>query len=207
LSLIELKQEDGKNLKEFLSNVENGTYQDISLLNIGTNDDFSDDKNQIIELVCDELNTRFVKTEKEPVIHSATEVLDFSNWPVSVEPEELATFGNKSLNILIDHFHVNLERSGMDNDHVQEEWTDFKTYIKRHGATCSFEKLFLLPELRDRFQNLLLLFEILLSFPLSSAACERGFSAMKRIKSDWRSSLGPDMLRMQCISVLKAQLF
>ena len=41
-----------------------------------------------------------------------------------------------------------------------------------------------------------MLIEILLVLPISSAACERGFSCMKRVKSDWRSSLAPSMLRM-----------
>ena len=38
-------------------------------------------------------------------------------------------------------------------------------------------------------QNLLHLAEIMLVIPISSAQCERGFSAQKRIKSDVRSSL------------------
>ena len=31
-------------------------------------------------------------------------------------------------------------------------------------------------------------------FPISNAKVERGFSAMRRIKTDWRSSLGEDTL-------------
>ena len=38
-------------------------------------------------------------------------------------------------------------------------------------------------------QNLLQMAEIMLVIPISSAQCERGFSALKRIKSDVRSSL------------------
>ena len=44
--------------------------------------------------------------------------------------------------------------------------------------------------------NLATLFKVVLSLPLSTASCERGFSAMKRIKSDWRSSLATSTLSM-----------
>ena len=46
----------------------------------------------------------------------------------------------------------------------------------------------------DRFCNILMLVEILLILPLSTACCERGFSHMGKIKSDWRSCLSVDML-------------
>ena len=38
------------------------------------------------------------------------------------------------------------------------------------------------------------LVNILLIFPISNAKVERGFSAMRRIKNDWRSSLGESTL-------------
>ena len=41
----------------------------------------------------------------------------------------------------------------------------------------------------QRFKNILMLIETVLVLPISSAICERGFSAVKRIKSDWRSNL------------------
>ncbi|KAL7390330.1 hypothetical protein ABVT39_019076 [Epinephelus coioides] len=50
------------------------------------------------------------------------------------------------------------------------------------------------PERLQSFPNLLMVVEIILVLPLSTAACERGFSAMKRVKTDWRSNLSVDML-------------
>ena len=37
-------------------------------------------------------------------------------------------------------------------------------------------------------KNVLMLVEVILILPMSTACCERGFSAMKRVKSDWRRS-------------------
>ena len=44
-------------------------------------------------------------------------------------------------------------------------------------------------DLRKKFPCLGLLVEIYLAMAISTAVCERGFSCMKRVKSDWRSSL------------------
>ena len=51
-----------------------------------------------------------------------------------------------------------------------------------------------LRNLNDRFCNILMLVEILLVLPLSTSCCERGFSLMGKIKSDWRSCLSVDIL-------------
>ncbi|KAG1676292.1 Zinc finger protein 862 [Nymphon striatum] len=47
---------------------------------------------------------------------------------------------------------------------------------------------------RARFPNMSLIGELVLVLPLNTACCERGFSQMKIIKSDWRSSLTPKTL-------------
>ena len=47
---------------------------------------------------------------------------------------------------------------------------------------------------RNRFPNVLMLVEITLILPLSTACCERGFSVMGKIKSDWRSCLSVEVL-------------
>lgn len=52
-----------------------------------------------------------------------------------------------------------------------------------------YQILILKQPYRDEMQNILHLVQILLVLPISSANCERAFSAQKRIKSDVRSSL------------------
>ena len=42
---------------------------------------------------------------------------------------------------------------------------------------------------RSKFPNFVHLIEILLLFPVSNATVARGFSAMRRMKTDWRSRL------------------
>ena len=48
----------------------------------------------------------------------------------------------------------------------------------------------LLPaDLQNKFRCLGVLVEVYLTMAVSTAVCERGFSCMKRVQSDWRSSL------------------
>lgn len=47
----------------------------------------------------------------------------------------------------------------------------------------------------QRFPNFLYLLDIVITLPMSTAVCERGFSTMKRVKSDWRANLTTEMLR------------
>ena len=47
---------------------------------------------------------------------------------------------------------------------------------------------------KEQVPNHATLVELLLVFPVSNATVERGFSAMKRIKSDWRNRLNEETL-------------
>ena len=48
---------------------------------------------------------------------------------------------------------------------------------------------YLLP-MKEGFEDLILYFKMVLVFPVTSASCERSFSALRRIKSYFRSSMG-----------------
>ena len=52
----------------------------------------------------------------------------------------------------------------------------------------------MLTEHEQDYPNVLMLVELVLILPMSTACCERGFSAMKREKNDWRSSLSSTSL-------------
>lgn len=58
----------------------------------------------------------------------------------------------------------------------------------QHKATNDIYSV-LFKKHKDDFPNFLLIAEIVLTWPLSTAACERGFSSMNRTKTIQRSSL------------------
>ena len=53
-------------------------------------------------------------------------------------------------------------------------------------------------DFEEQFHNILMLVEIIhvLILPLATANVERGFSAMKRVKNDWRSCIETDILNI-----------
>ena len=95
---------------------------------------------------------------------------------------------------LVDHFRPLLERNGVSVAGVAADWLSFRGYCE--GAIQCKEDAWqlLLIHYRTQFPNLAHLVEILLVFPVSNAKAERGFSAMRRIKTDWRSRLAEDTL-------------
>lgn len=183
LSLIELQHVDGPKLSMFLQAVENNSYKSVNLKQIQDNEAYRNSKEDIVEIVTDTLATMFGESEKYEVIKAATVILGIQDYPKDLD--SLATYGNDELKI--------------DITEIQNEWKDLKAYLYRHRPSQS--QLF--TQVKDRFKNVLQIFEICLVFPLSSSACERGFSAMKRIKNDWRSTLKPDRLRMLMYIVIE----
>ena len=85
-----------------------------------------------------------------------------------------------------------------------EEWGDLKVHIASKPLNRRnpeiWDEVFL--EEEERHQNILKLLTVLIVLPMSTAVVERGFSAMKRIKSDWRANLKPPQLsKLMFISI------
>jgi len=76
---------------------------------------------------------------------------------------------------------------------ITAEWTSLKTsFYNKNDWEKKLEKVTWMElnrEFRDMCPNVLSLVDLVLTLPASTSECERGFSSMKQIKSDWRSSL------------------
>ena len=83
----------------------------------------------------------------------------------------------------------------------------FQAHVKQlaKGRHWSMVEMFqhIIVGKKPMFPGLSQLMEIYLVLPMSTAVCERGFSAMKRIKSDWRSSLNSAQLKRLMSVVLE----
>lgn len=49
---------------------------------------------------------------------------------------------------------------------------------------------------RNNYSNIMKVIHLTSVYPMANASCERGFSTMKRVKSDWRCTLGNDTMDM-----------
>lgn len=154
-------------------------------------------KEKRINGFCDYVTTRFGSLD-DGVFKAAATMFDLSNWPEDIT--DLATFGLADLETFVSHFKGILEACE-DFRSIQEakrEWIDLKV-VHRHFRHLQSQVLWqrLLQGAIGRpeqFPHMQMIAEILLVFPMSTSCCERGFSCMKRIKSDWRGSLSNQML-------------
>ena len=79
------------------------------------------------------------------------------------------------------------------------EWMALKTFVRRLPRdqwSTLWRDLLTDPLLRATYSNFRHIVEIVLVIPMATASVERGFSTMKRVKTDWRSCLDIPMLRM-----------
>jgi len=114
-------------------------------------------------------------------------ILSVPLWPTG--KPDFETYGNSEVSLLVNHFKVLLEMNGVSLNAVLTEWNAFKHYVGHNIQGNPDVWSLLLTRYRSQFDNFAHLIEILLLFPVSNATVERGFSAMKRIKTDWRSRL------------------
>ena len=99
----------------------------------------------------------------------------------------------------VQHFRPALERNDFDFAAEAGEWSALKACATANNFR-PLDPLILCQRMftafKDQFPNILMLVEIILILPLATATVERGFSAMKRVKNDWRSCLDTDILNM-----------
>ena len=111
-------------------------------------------------------------------------------------------FGDEEVDALADHF-----KPGLEN--LIEEWTSLKSDVyssakwEKDLATLTWADMNRL--YGKKYHNILSLMDLILSLPVSTAECERGFSWLKRTKTDWRANLGATSLNdLMCCALESA---
>ena len=107
-------------------------------------------------------------------------------------------FGDTEVETLVDHFRPVLETNGIHAEKVMDQWTVLKSLMYQEPQFLSHPHVSW-ATVNRRHQHccpdLLAVIYLVLSLPASTADCDRGFSTMKMVKSDWRSSLLSDTVR------------
>lgn len=187
----------GTHLQECLGAIGDGNeYQGVTIKR-GANDlaQFNDaSKPRIINCIIRYLEQRFQSIQGADPTLQAMCVFDTSLWPD--DRATLATYGEDKIRIIVDHFRLLLEKNNFDFAAVYGEWSGLKVCIANNyfhlTSKALWKRVFI--HYSDRFPNVLMLVHILLILPLSTACCERGFSVMGKVKSDWRSCLSVKIL-------------
>ena len=122
---------------------------------------------QFYQALCDSIIARLLP-DKEREISNAVEILNVANWPTELSPE----FGEQEVKFLCDKF-------GLSFSNLKNDFRDYKD----GGGEQRAVKI-----------NLRQLFNCIATVPISTAACERGFSRMNIICTSLRSQLSPENL-------------
>ena len=101
------------------------------------------------------------------------------NMPPMHEEGALAAHAVQEVKDLANHFSDLLHRMGCDDDMLIPEWAALTVKLSRMPAQMSaedkFARIFNDPLQHKKLQNIMMLVEIILVIPVSSAVCERGF--------------------------------
>lgn len=199
LELVQLRQGPGPQLQSFLNDLTiNGqecSYRTTTLQYYDTNKDYTD-MQSVVDTVQERINGRLESpTDPTRGILQANRIFDLKEWPQN--RQDLSGFGNDQLQVLVDHFEDFLENMHCQRNQILQEWTLAKANLGNRLLNRQAQDLSICSLFRGNnvgFKNLLMLIEIILVIPVSGAVCERGFSCVKRIKSDWRSRLISQMM-------------
>lgn len=207
LARLERKNlEDLPTVKRFLDKVEKRDgkffYQNVALPNFNDAQESAKvSKRVLLGKIKEAMHTRMEAAENKYVLMAAT-ILNCEGWERKNEDgEEDVEFADNYVSALFDHFREPLLKAGLDValNSLLEQWHDLVTYTKRYLDPSRthylrvWKKIFD-SSLRDRWNMVLLLVELLLSIPISNAKVERMFSLMNHVKTDFRASLTENTL-------------
>ena len=101
--------------------------------------------------------------------------------------EDFFTYGDNDIDILACHFNQTI-----DKEALVLKWIGFKEMLANQFTQLSSSEVMqylVQEEIALLYPELAKLANIGLVIPISTATCERGFSAMKRIKTELRNTL------------------
>jgi hypothetical protein len=155
-------------------------------------------KNAILTSINNSLQERFENAlEEEPF--TACHVFDPKNWP---DNDELPMYGQQEVAFLFEHFEPILTRAGVDLQSAGREWEELKLLVAIRLRAIyngvhplhTWKRVSSDDRARQEYTNILKIIHLTAVYLLSTDVCERGFSTMNRIKSDWRANLEVETL-------------
>ena len=153
--------------------------------NIEEISNYGSSQEHLINLIIDSISKRIEFDETKEILKAGRKL--FSPERPS-NRSELSVFGRDYLQLVLEHFMDALQKAECDVEAVLDrEWLAFKHYVNTRRN--NWHQVFVDPELTKRFSNINKVAEIFIVLPMSTSVCERGFSALKRVKTDWRNKL------------------
>ena len=152
---------------------------------------------RMITGVIDYLDSRFRDFEREPV-SLMVKLFSLKKWPSTFRgSKELRSWGKIELEKLFDIYAEHGFLPKEDKNNVMKNWPSFRETIRQLKTPLRKDiEVFtdILLQNEEEFKALLPILEIMLTISVSTASCERGFSAMNRQKTSLRTRLKAETL-------------
>ena len=152
---------------------------------------FEQSKEVIISDAKQFLASRF-QDFSSPILKPCVVISNQTSWPR--DRIDLGLYGEQELVTVAQHFQDVLSSNGFDLDLAKDQWLSLKLYSCDHRHKTSpaefWVEVFTKVHPDDcNLSRVLMVIEICLAVAVSSCCCERGFSRMGRLKSEYRNSL------------------
>ena len=179
IKLKVLKQLNGKSFSEYTTSAETQPSDTQKAALFG-----------FVDQVVTFLQKRFDFLNKEPF--SSFQIFDYRDH-LSSNDENFPAHGNNKISSLCQHFADILGNDCMQK--IVEEWPEMKLLLTKKKRRAPFETFCsLMADTPDSFQNIMMLVRLMFTMSPSTAAGERGFSAMNTIKNIRRVRMEDDTL-------------
>ena len=194
MKLMNLKQHMGKHSKEFYENLTANKQfgnQRIQLKGAAPAE-YKEDNHikTLLENAISYIQSRFENFKEAPLVYF--KIFNFKFWPQ--QQEQLAVFGGDHVQCIVDHYKEQLSEEECNK--IPQEWVALKSYVAHFRGSPLLEVYGeLLRDRPARFQNILVLVDLMLTLSPSTAECERQFSSMNRVKTALRNRLSNDSLQ------------
>lgn len=196
-ALNDLKCNQGENelrfFKNFYTDSEGNTlYQGIKVSKHQSIDEINTVKVQYLDQVVNNLQNRF-PSETLNVLEALNAIFNPKKYPEC--KNDLNTYGQKEISILMDKYSIG-DSPLINKDILEKNFKFFKllTFNFKSFEMRDYIKL-LISDYKDEFPEFIKLAKVAITIPISSADAERGFSCMKRIKTDQRNRLKESKLQ------------
>lgn len=188
VALETLRHQAGPKEEEFNAGFKDGQLHGVFLDRMEMVEQrFLADRDRMILTGIQYLKQRF-DTARAPQLKNM-EVFDTMAWPTGIE---LAGFGNDEILALARYFALSLP-PGYSEEALLEEWLGLKAIAKSLPFSMLCKSAL---AQHCRFPLLSRLLAVVVCVPVSTSCCERGFSAMNRIRTDERTKLSNEVLNM-----------
>ena len=143
-----------------------------------------------------------------PVIKACGVISNHKSWPK--DRNDLGLYGEEELGAVAQHFQVVLRNNAFDLEVAKDQWLSLKLHCNDHRPITNVRQAEFWVEVFTQvhpdeldLSQVLMVVEICLAMAVSSSCCEKGFSCMGRLKSEYRNSLDVetvDMLMNICLN-------